>query len=219
MEILEGRGRMGAPQVTPQVRKRNYERLRKILRSHSMDGDILDGWFLCLVCGRFWSGQRVVDGKPIITKIDDKEMDKAECLWYNIRIKRRIIMWNYPVQSSTLTWQGKLSKETAVEYFRLVVNQIVRDILPEDIIDDINDSGSSVSVWAGSRPDGDAYPVDVNYYINDRGLYDKILGLSREKDSFRTSRVQEAFHVETSAGTIYFFAPPGEAVGDIGEVL
>ena len=38
---------------------------------------ILDGWFLCLVCGRLWSGQRCVDGKPIITKIDDKEMDKA----------------------------------------------------------------------------------------------------------------------------------------------
>ena len=42
-----------------------------------MDRDILDGWFLCLVCGRFWSCERVVDGNPIIVKIDDREMDKA----------------------------------------------------------------------------------------------------------------------------------------------
>ena len=42
-----------------------------------MKNKILDGWFLCLICGRFWSCERVVDGKPITVKIDDKEMDKA----------------------------------------------------------------------------------------------------------------------------------------------
>ena len=43
-----------------------------------MKNKILDGWFLCLICGRFWSCERVVDGKPITVKIDDREEEQLD---------------------------------------------------------------------------------------------------------------------------------------------